>query len=81
MSAKMNSKIKRNNFPAGLDKVGGFIEAQGFDPGIGYYRAVPSGPKPALIVLSLGLNGAKIRAVGTIYCPRSGLGFSSTFQP
>jgi hypothetical protein len=28
------SKIKRNNFPAGLDKVGGFIEeAQGFNPG------------------------------------------------
>jgi hypothetical protein len=25
------SKIKRNNFPAGLDKVGGFIEAQGFN--------------------------------------------------
>jgi hypothetical protein len=23
------SKIKRNNLPAGLDKVGGFIEAQG----------------------------------------------------
>jgi hypothetical protein len=27
------SKIKRNNLPAGLDKVGGFIEAQGFNPG------------------------------------------------
>jgi hypothetical protein len=26
------SKIKENNFPAGLDKVGGFIEAQGFNP-------------------------------------------------
>jgi hypothetical protein len=28
MSAKMNQN-KRNNFTAGLDKVGGFIEAQG----------------------------------------------------
>jgi hypothetical protein len=27
------SKINRNNFPAGLDKVVGFIEAQGFNPG------------------------------------------------
>jgi hypothetical protein len=27
------SKIKRNKFPAGLDKVVGFIEAQGFNPG------------------------------------------------
>jgi hypothetical protein len=33
MSAKMNQKMKRNNLPAGLDKVGGFIEAQGFNPG------------------------------------------------
>ena len=35
------SKIKRNNFPAGLDKVVGFIEAQGL-PGFTLGNAVLS---------------------------------------
>ena len=34
------SKIKRNKFPAGLDKVVGFIEAQGFNPGKHPIKAV-----------------------------------------
>jgi hypothetical protein len=40
------SKIKRNKFPAGLDKVVGFIEAQGFSPGNDTHKEIALKGRP-----------------------------------